>query len=641
MRPIPMTNGNPHRMNVLSRYETRILGAFAKTLLPATDLLSETPDDIGLAGRIDAHLGYISKNLRLDFRAILWIFEFGGLFFGLRPFSFLNESQKGRYLEKWRRSSFYPARLLYKYVESLCYLNYYSHPAITRKIGFEPPPVRPRARRLEIPEIPDRDLCLGADVCIIGAGAGGAVVAKELAERGRSVCLLEEGGYFDVQEFGKEPVEVVRKVYHNAGLQMTLGFPCILLPTGKAVGGTTLINSGTCFRLPEEVIGRWQREFGLAEITSEALDPYFDRVEKRLHVTTVSDEILGKNANIFKRGLERMGLQGAPLRRNADDCQGSGMCCFGCPTEAKQSVQLSYIPDALKYGARLLTKCRVETIIPRQSHGGEVIALRGDRVVRIDAKVVVIAAGALNTPYLLRKNHIALHNPHIGRHLSIHPCVRVSALFDEEVRGWEGVPQGYYYDGLAKEGIMLEGIFTPPSFGSVSLGLGPRDGKEVMERYKQMASFGILMTDEGRGWIRWLPNGDPIIHYSLRRHEIDRYIKAVRLVSEVFLAAGAKRVFTSVRSLPEVTPESGLRPFGERKFKRSDFLLSAFHPLGTCRMGVDPSRSVVNSFGEMHDVKNLFIADGSIFPTPLKVNPQETIMAFATRTAEFIDAKSL
>ncbi|MBI3541252.1 MAG: GMC family oxidoreductase [Deltaproteobacteria bacterium] len=623
-------------------YENRILRSFTSTLG-----LTEIPSEGDLLVRIRAHLRYFSGNLRFLFRLALTLFELGGLFYRGRPFSFLNPSQQAKYLEFWREIPFYPFRLLFQFLRTVSYMNYYSHPAINQKMGFEPPQPKPRSRPLPLPETPQEDLFLKADVCVIGSGAGGAVVAKELALKGRSVVLLEEGGSINTHQFGKDPLEILQKLYRNTGLQVTMGLPCIVIPTGRAVGGTTVINSGTCFRLPDEVLQRWQNEFGLT-VTPDQLAPYFDRVEEHIHVEPVGEEILGNCGKLFRAGLEKMGLKGEPLLRNVKDCQGSGMCCFGCPVDAKQAVHLSYIPQAIEHGAKLYTHCRVEKINPRQGHGGEVIGFfrdpqtgRPGAKIRVDANVVVVAAGTLETPHLLRKNQIVLHNPHVGRHLTIHPASKVLALFDEEVRGWEGVPQGYAYYGMKEEGITFEGIFTPPSTGSISLELPAALHKEVMEKYRHIASFGFMVTDEGRGWIRWLPSGDPVAYYSITRHEVTKFIKGLRFLTEVFLNAGAKRVFTGLSQLPVVTPEMGVQAFDKLKVHRSDLTVVAFHPLGTCRMGEDPSQSVVNSFGEVHGVKNLFIADGSIFPSPLGVNPQESIMAFATRTADFIDRERL
>lgn len=642
-------------MGLFSRYERRILEVFTASLLQPSDLLKETPSDVALIDRVERHLGFLSPNVIKLFRLTLILFDGAALLLRGRRFVSLDPKGREEYMSRWKESRFYLRRVLYRLIESICYLNYYAVPEISKKIGFVPPPIAPRSKPvayLDEKDLKGNDLWLRADVCVVGSGAGGAVVAKELAEKGRSVVILEEGSYFHIQDFGREPMDVVQRLYRNAGTEATLGLPLIILPTGKAVGGTTIINSGTCFRLPDPIIARWREEFGLKDLTSEGLKPYFDKVEDHLHVEPVADEVLGKNARIFARGLEKMGLKGAPLRRNVIKCSGAGMCCFGCPTDAKQSVDLSYLPRAIEKGAKLLTHCCVETVVPKGDHGGSVIARAvssetGKQVgtVHVDARVVVLAAGTLNTPRLLRRNHIAIHNSHIGRHLSIHPAGKIIALFDEEVRGWEGVPQGYYYDGLSSSGINFEGIFTPPSFGSFNLSLPPRKHREVMEQYRHLASFGFMVTDEARGWIRWLPNGDPVIYYSIRRKEVGKFVKALRFISKVFLSAGAREIFTGLRQLPIVTQETGLKGFDQlmeyRDVRRTDFELAAFHPLGTCRMGADPSRSVVDSYGEVHGLKNLFVADGSIFPSPLGVNPQETIMAFATRTAEYIHTQRL
>lgn len=632
---------NPSGLSYLTFYERRILAVLAETLLPKTEILTESPKEIGVLERAERHILLCTRNIRWAFRLTLWGLEFGALLRNGRRLTRLSPEKRLRRLEAWRLSRLYVKRLLFKLVESSIRMSYYSHPRICQKLGYEPPPAR---RRVELPkhfDVPDQDLFVKTDVCVIGAGAGGAVIAKELAEKGRSVALIEEGGYFSINDFGVEALEIVEKIYHNAGTQMTLGIPCIILPTGRAVGGTTIINSGTCFRLPEKIFERWQREFGLSNLKPETFKPYFDRVEKHLNVVPVSEEVLGNNSKIFRRGLESLSLKGFPLLRNVQDCRGAGMCCFGCPNDAKQSVQLSYIPQAIEKGAKLFVHCRVEQIIPKLQHGGEVIGrfVGTSRTIRVDAKVVVLAAGTLKTPYLLRKNHIALHNPHVGRHLTIHPTGKIIGLFDEEIRGWEGVPQGFCYDGMAEEGILYEGAFTPPSFGSVSLGLPPKEHKEVMERYAHAASFGFLISDEGRGWIRWLPNGDPVISYNIRRRELQKYVKGIRFLTEVFLAAGARKIFTGLGSLPVVTPETGISGFDGLRVRRTDLDIAAFHPLGTCRMSSDPGQGVVDSNGEVHGVRNLFISDGSIFPSSLGVNPQETIMAFANRTADFIHAR--
>ncbi|HEX5038330.1 MAG TPA: GMC family oxidoreductase N-terminal domain-containing protein [bacterium] len=634
-------------MTFFRPYERRILQALCEALLPPTALLAETPADVDLISRVESHVAFCPPNIRSAFRLGLWLVEWGALLRRGARFTRLSEAERSVSMEGWKKSWIYGRRLLFKLLEANCLAVYYATPEISKKLGYEPPPVKNgKAAPIHV-EASDRDLYVEADVCVVGSGAGGAVVAKELAEKGRKVVLIEEGAYYTSKDFGREAVEIVERIYHGGGTQTTVGLPCILLPTGRAVGGTTVINSGTCFRASDQVLEKWRTEFGLTGLTPEALAPYFDRVEKHLHVAPVTEETLGNNSKIFRRGLEAMGLKGFPLPRNADTCAGSGMCCFGCPTDAKQAVQLSYVPRAVEKGAKLFARCRVETVIPKLSHGGEVIGRfvdeegRPGKRLHVSAHAVVLAAGTLKTPYLLRKNRIVLHNRHVGRHLNIHPTGKIIGVFDELVRAWEGVPQGYGYGGMKSDGILFEGAFTPPSLGAVNISLPAREHKEAMERYDHVASFGFLISDQSRGWIRWLPNGDPIIYYSIHRRELDRYVKGIRFLCEVYLAAGVKKIYTGLRPLPVVTPETGLKDFDKVSIKRTDMEISAFHPLGTCRMAADPERGVVDENGEVHGVKNLFIADGSIFPSSMGVNPQETIMAFANRIADFIDAKRL
>ena len=627
----------------LGPFEEVLLNRIASILLPKSDLLTETPDEVGLMDQIDQNLEFITPNYRFYIRVILKLFNALSLFRFGRTFRRLTAEKQEKYVEMWRDGFPYPFRIFFKLISSLVYTNYYANPAVCKKIGFEIPPIRPKSEPLKLAILPDKNI-LEADVCIIGSGAGGAVVAKELAEKGRRVIVLEEGKYRDVRFFDREPSHVTRELWYNGGLQTTLGVPCILLPTGSAVGGTTITNSGTCFRLPEKVLERWRQDFGLLDLNHQDLIPHFEKVEKILHVGPVTDDVLGRNAGLFKEGLEKLGLHGSPLLRNTQGCQGAGRCFVGCPNDAKQSMQLTYLPQAIQKGAQVFANCRAEKIISKGDHGGEVIAYalnpqtnQYDRKIHISAKVIVLAAGTLNTPRLLRRNHIASHNPHIGRHMTIHPTSSVYALFDEEVKSWQGVLQGFSYEGMEEEGILFEGVSLPPSIGALKMDCSPRRHREIMENYRYYASFGFLVSDEGRGWIRWLPNGDPVVYYSLQRREIAKFVKGLKFMTEVFFAAGAKSVLTGIRSLPEITAAEGVAPFDRLKARRSDFAPAAFHPLGTCRMGSDPAQSVVDSYGEVHNMKNLFIADGSIFPSSLGVNPQETIMAFATRIAEFID----
>jgi choline dehydrogenase-like flavoprotein len=481
-----------------------------------------------------------------------------------------------------------------------------------------------------------------ADVVIVGAGAGGPAAALELARAGLDVLLVEEGGWYPPEFYRNlRPVEAFKYLYRDYGMTAAVGVnplrdPAIPFPLGKCVGGTTAINSGTCFRTPESVLDLWNREFGL-EIDVAALDGIFEEVEDIIHAAPVEPDVLGKNAEVFRRGADKLGWHGRPLVRNARGCRGSGRCVFGCPTNAKQGTHLSYVPRALVAGARLLTDLRVESVLMRGARAQGVVGSIMDRDrnaprgrFRLIADAVVIAAGAIGTPLLLQRSHVAVGNRHLGRNLRLHPGIRVGALFDETIEGWKGVPQGYYIDTFWKElGIMFEGIFVPPGVALPILpGVG-RDFLELCRRYPEIASFGAMVKDTSAGTVRALGSDRSLITYALNRYDTERLVEAVKKACEIYFAAGARRVFPAIYGHTDLDSIDQVRRIDARRVRSQHLECMAFHPMGTARMAADPRQGVVDARGRVFDTDNVYVADASLFPTCLGVNPMESIFGFA------------
>lgn len=485
------------------------------------------------------------------------------------------------------------------------------------------------------------DIYEKADICVIGSGAGGAVVAKELSEKGLSVVVLEEGGYYTSKDFNKKPTEITRTIYRDAGTTIAFGMPAITIPLGRCLGGTTVINSGTCFRVPPAVLRHWQREFGLTQFKPEFMAPYFDRVEKIINVTPVPEELIGGSGRVIKRGAEKLGYRSGPLLRNVRNCEGCGTCAFGCPTDAKQAMHVSYIPIASQSGAKFYANCRAEKLIITNgsAKGVEGVFLDdNDRPfykIKVDSRITVLACGAILTPVLLKKNRI-IKNKHLGKHLHIHPATRVVAIFDEIIEGWKGVPQSYKIDEFYNMGIMLEGFFVPPGIAAGTLPFVGLKHKEIMARYKNVATFGVMISDTTEGRVSIDPYGMPLITYFLNMEDTKKLLKGIATIAEIFLYAGAREVYTGLVDVPIVKTDKDINKFFKKDIKPSHLELMAFHPMGTARMGSDSSISVVNEYGETYEIKNLYIADASIFPSSLGVNPQVSIMAFATYIAENI-----
>ncbi len=486
-----------------------------------------------------------------------------------------------------------------------------------------------------------------ADVCVIGTGAGGAVVARELAESGLNVVVLEEGSHFTAKNFNQDPGDMMAMMYRDSGTTVALGLPPASITLGRCVGGTTTINSATCFRTPPEVIRNWVTQYGCEGLTPEELDPFFERVERQIHVTELTEDILGNVYQIVKRGARELGLEVKPLSHNVKDCRGAGVCQWGCITGAKQSTDIAYIPAASQAGARIYANCRATRL---EVESGRVRGVQGIFIhphtgqkrhrLHVKARVVCLAMGALITPAFLGRQRLANTSGMLGRGLTIHPCGRVVAEMDEEVNGHHGVSQGGMIDAFKDEGIMLEGIFLPPGVMAMALpGVG-EDHKYIASRYNHLAAFGVMVSDTTRGRVRPGHFGYAFTaFYSLNQTDAERLHKGIGYVADIFFAAGAKRVFTGCYAKPVLDSRQDLAAFREIRVRPWHFEVMAFHPLGTCRMGNDPRDSVVNLNLESHDIKGLFIPDGSPFPSSLGVNPQLTIMAFATRCADHIAGK--
>jgi choline dehydrogenase-like flavoprotein len=462
---------------------------------------------------------------------------------------------------------------------------------------------------------------LDADACVIGAGAGGAVVAAELAEGGARVVVLEQGPEHDPDSFTARPPEMLARLYRDGGQTVTLGNPPIALPLGRGLGGTTLVNSGTCFRTPARVLERWSREFGL-DLDEASLRPCFERVEQALSISEVTPELAGNNAAVARRGAERLGWSHGYLRRNAKGCVGSGVCAFGCPTSAKQHTGITYLPRARAAGAQIVTGADARTIIVRRGRAVGVEArVPGAGWLSVSSPLVIVAAGTVHTPLLLARNGLGRGSGELGRNLSLHPATAAFALMDEVVDMARGVPQSFYVDEFADEGVMFEGVAGPPAYAAMSLPLTGSRHAAAMASYRHLAQFGLMVSDSSRGRVHAVA-GRPVIRYDLTPHDLARFRLGLARLEELLLAADAREVYLPLP--PGVRPE---------RARAHDLRLMAFHPLGTARADARPTHGVVDGDLELHGVSGLYVADGAVVPSALGVNPQLTIMALATRLA--------
>ena len=516
------------------------------------------------------------------------------------------------------------------------YLDAVGYPRLINRVEPEEPRYMKQVTAAE--DLPS-DSVVEAEVVVVGTGAGGAAIAAQLAEQGIAVAIVEEGRFHGRQAFSGNPEDRMRALYRDRGLTFTVGSPPISVPLGKMVGGTTAVNSGTCLRVPADVLDAWRADLGApTDFTADRFGRWYDKVESELQVAPNEHRYLGKIADVVARGAGSMGLDHRPLPRNAPGCDGQGVCIFGCPTAAKRSTNVSYIPRALKAGAVLYCGLPMRRILQRGRRAVGVEARGTDafgapKRLEIRADAVVIACGSLITPLILRDAGIT--SPWLGRNLSVHPGMGMLAMCDEPTRPWTAVPQGYGVHG-AGDGITFEGAYMPPQFLVSTMPLFGAEMTRWMDRHDHVAQFGFMIRDAGDGWVTRGPTGRRLVRYELSDRSHARLQRGSAMLAEMLLLGGATEVLTGFGYRPIVRTVDEARRIGTDPLAKADFNLLGAHPLGTARMAGNAELGVVDPEHRVFGTANLYVVDGSAVPASLGVNPQITIMAMALRAGELL-----
>ena len=489
---------------------------------------------------------------------------------------------------------------------------------------------------------PIRERC---QVLVVGSGPGGAVVAKELAEAGKDVILVEEGPPFAARDFRPEAGTVLRRTFREGGMRVARGNG--FFPTMQAIGlgGGSLVNSAISVRAPGWALDKWATH-GASGIHAGALDDDYAAVESFLGIEDTHEDVLGERNRLFKRGCDALGYSSAPTPRNVRGCKGSGECFTGCRNGAKQSTDISYVPAAIRAGARVLSSVRVDAIT---SDGKRATGARGRVIepftwnegheVEISADVVVLAAGCMATPCILAKSGLGNASGHLGRHLHGHPGLAVCAIFDHRVDPWTGATQGYHSLQFLEEGMKLEVLWAPPAILSVRFPGFGRELKEHLMQFDHTAPFDVFCNaGYSEGSVRPSSFGkQPDIRFQLDQRDVDLLKRGLLLLGDICWAAGATKVLPGVHGVPDVlTSKDDQRALADFPMKATDVTVGMNHVFGTTRMGDDAKESVVDGHGRVHGTPNVWVADTGVFAGSPAVNPMLTCMALARRTARAI-----
>jgi choline dehydrogenase-like flavoprotein len=475
---------------------------------------------------------------------------------------------------------------------------------------------------------------LQVDVVVVGSGPGGSAVSRALAERGAKVLVLEEGP--PKPRFRPSMPHTQRYHMQEGGLIVARGSGFMPIAAGRGVGGGSLINSAICFRTPDHVLDGWAEVLGGdARFAPAAMAPVFDELEALLGIGTTPDEVLGENNRIIIRGARALGLPGGAVRRNAPGCAGCGLCNHGCPIGGKASVDRVLLPIAAAHGAIIQGDARVTRVIVEggravgveaRIHDTDSLEVVGALTVR--AGTVVLAAGAIGTPRLLWSSGLGDLGP-VGDGLHVHPGNAVLGLCDHEVVMWRGATQGAWFEDPALPGVLPHTLSLPPGPALLMLGPSGAAAKASHELLPNLCGCVVMISDHGTGRVRATADGRADVTYTFEPNDVQRIKDGMRTTASVLMAGGAREVMAPVHGLGRYTDvDAFTAALATRDV--TDFTLYASHPMSTCRMGADPSRAVIGPTGEAHRLPGLVIADASVFPTSLGVNPQLTTMAVAT-----------
>ncbi|MCK9382297.1 MAG: GMC family oxidoreductase [Sulfuritalea sp.] len=496
-----------------------------------------------------------------------------------------------------------------------------------------------------------------ADVVIVGSGAGGGIAAEILAKSGLRVIVVEEGPLRSSADFHMRESEAYPALYQESAARKTADKGINILQ-GRCVGGSTTVNWTSSFRTPPGTLDFWQRQFGLADYTPEALLPWFEMVERRLSIGAWP---VPPNANneLLRTGASRLGIATQVIRRNVNGCWNLGYCGTGCPTNAKQSMLVTTLPAALELGATIYYGLRAErlTLAGDKVTGLECVAMDAAGIhpkatrVWLRAKHFVLAGGAIGSPALLLRSAAPDPSGQLGRRTFLHPTLVSSALMESVVDGHAGAPQSLYsdhfLDNLPIDGPLGYKLEAPPLhpvlFATTLQGFG--EGHAALMKQFRNAQVLLALLRDGfnpasrGGQVRLRDDGTPLLDYPLDDVVWDGARRALLTMAEIQFAAGAKKVYAvheectgwdNWAAAKEGIARLPMKPLAMR-------VVSA-HVMGGCAMGTDAGKSVVDPRGRHHQLGNLTVADGSLFPTSIGANPQQSVYGIVARNISALAA---
>jgi choline dehydrogenase-like flavoprotein len=652
-------------VGILSDTRRHTLEAICDTFAPSIadassdevlqEFLARSAADLGVAGQIESLLGSVMVQEDID--------ALGALLDAFSDQEFASKTLDERTALVHAIAASSPeAKLGVRQLRALTFLFFYGLPddagsnpnwaALSYPGPLSAPPSSSDApKTITLERVSGETAVLEADVCVIGSGAGGGVIAAELQRTGKSVLVLEMGQYRNEADFKQLELPGMLELYHGGGLTASED-GSIAIFAGSTLGGGTVINYMNCIRTPQHIRDEWA-SMGIDGIDEPSYEQHLDAVWERLGVTSSATSHNRTHKKLIE-ACEELGYPHRDLTRNVDSsCEDPRVCgyCFaGCQKGCKQSTMKTYLQDAADAGARFLVGARAERILVEDGRASGVLATvthddGATTSVQISAPTVVAACGAIETPALLLRSGIG--GPAAGKHLRLHPALVVLGVYEQPIEGWIGQIQSALSDEFAKcedeHGFLIEGISVTPALQAMSLPfVDGEDHKRTIARIlSHSAPFISVARDHGSGEVVVDDYGRAVTRWGTENAVDARLIKRAMVeLAKLHRAAGAKEMLTfhqqPVRWREGEDFDAYLEEIEEASIAPNDLAVFTAHQMGSARMGADPNGSCADGRGELHDCKGVWIGDASAFPTAPGVNPMISIMALAHRTAAMI-----
>ncbi len=578
---------------------------------------------------------------------------------GVNSFSSLEQRRREQALLAWADSRLPQRRAVFQALRKGALLFYYMLPGADGgrnpawdAIGYAGPlgPLEGAPPKALTTTEPGPDGQLECDVVIVGSGAGGGAAAGVLAGAGLDVIVVEAGDYYDDRDFEGSELGAFTRFY--MGAPNATHDQSVALLAGACLGGGTVVNYTTSFRTPDDVRAEWAAH-GVPAFATEEYGASLDAVCDRLGVNQEYNDPSTREQKL-RDGCTALGWHIDAMPRGVRQCamgKECGYCGLGCRVGAKQSVVKTWLADAHEAGTRLVVRARVDHVL---LEGGAARGITGStadgRPLRIRSRAVVVSCGAIHTPALLKRS--GLGNPNIGRHLRLHPATAVFGVFDDDLKPWEGVMQALYsdqhrdlHDGY---GLKYETAANHPHlFIPFSPWRGGREHFGLMQAMAHSVPIGVLLRDRDGGEVRVGRDGEPVVRYKLSPFDADHLRTGIDGAAQIHEAAGARRIFSSHSKWVSYDPGHG-NGAGRARFMADgdaagygagQLTLGSFHILGSARMGGSPATSACDPTGQTWDARDLYVMDGSSFPTASGVNPQISIQSIAHMSARRLAAR--